>query len=38
MNVDAEMSYWWVPVLEGRALTIRQVHSTVQDGKVLTIT
>lgn len=38
MSIDAEMSYWWVPVLEGRTLTIRQVHSAVQDGKVLTIT
>lgn len=38
MNIDAEMSYWWVPVLEGHTLTIRQVHSAVQDGKVLTIT
>ena len=38
MDIAAEMSYWWVPVLEGRTLTIRQVHSAVQDGKVLTIT
>lgn len=38
MDIYAEMSYWWVPVLEGRTLTIRQVHSAAQDGKVLTIT
>lgn len=38
MDIYAEMSYWWVPVLEGHTLTIRQVHSAVQDGNVLTIT
>lgn len=38
MNVDAEMSYWWMPVQEGNKLIIRQVRSAAPDGNILKIT